>query len=68
MSFLLGVAYFIRALFVDSPVEGGPRSWSCSIFNGVTIALLSMLGEYVVRTLNAVSAHDTYHVLDRVKV
>ncbi len=27
-----------------------------SIFNGFTIALLSMLGEYVVRTLNAVSA------------
>jgi glycosyltransferase involved in cell wall biosynthesis len=69
VSFLLGVAYFIRALFVDSPVEG----WTTivvllSIFNGVTIALLSMLGEYVVRTLNAVSAHDTYHVLDRVKV
>ncbi len=30
-----------------------------SVFNGVTIALLSMLGEYVVRTLNAVSAQDT---------
>ena len=37
-----------------------------SIFNGVTIALLSMLGEYVVRTLNAVSAQDTYHVMERV--
>ena len=37
-----------------------------SVFNGVTIALLSMLGEYVVRTLNAVSAHDTYHVVERV--
>ena len=35
-------------------------------FNGLTIALLSMLGEYVVRTLNAVSAQETYHVVDRV--
>lgn len=68
VSFLLGVGYFVRALFVDTPVEG----WTTlvvllSIFNGVTIALLSMLGEYVVRTLNAVSAQDTYHVLERVK-
>jgi glycosyltransferase involved in cell wall biosynthesis len=67
VSFLIGVGYFVRALFVDSPVQG----WTTlvvllSIFNGVTIALLSMLGEYVVRTLNAVSAHDTYHVLERV--
>ena len=68
LSFVLGVAYFLRALFVDTPVEG----WTTivvllSIFNGVTIALLSMLGEYVVRTLNAVSAQDTYHVLERVR-
>ena len=25
-----------------------------------------MLGEYVVRTLNAVSAQETYHVVERV--
>ena len=37
-----------------------------SLFSGVIIALLSMLGEYVVRTLNAVSEVDTYHVTDRV--
>ena len=67
VSFLLGVAYFIRGLFADTQVQG----WTTlvvllSIFNGVTIALLSMLGEYVVRTLNAVSAQETYHVVDRV--
>jgi polyisoprenyl-phosphate glycosyltransferase len=67
VSFLLGAFYFVRALFVDSPVQG----WTTiavllSVFNGVTIALLSMLGEYVVRTLNSVSSHDTYHVRDRV--
>ncbi len=37
-----------------------------AFFNGVTIALLSMLGEYIVRTLNAVSAQEPYHVVDRV--
>jgi len=36
------------------------------VFSGVTIALLSMLGEYVVRTLNTVSAQETFHVVERV--
>lgn len=66
-SFLLGLVYLLRGLFVDAPVEG----WTSlvvllSMFNGVTIAMLSILGEYVVRTLNAVSAQDTYHVFERV--
>ena len=67
VSFLLGAFYLVRSFFVDSPVAG----WTTiavllSVFNGVTIALLSMLGEYVVRTLNAVSAHESYHVKERV--
>ena len=37
-----------------------------AIFNGVTIMLLSMLGEYIVRTLNTVSNSDSYHIADRV--
>lgn len=66
-SFIMGAVYLLRAFFVDTPVQG----WTTiavllSIFNGVTIALLSMLGEYVIRTLNAVSAQDTYHVSERV--
>jgi polyisoprenyl-phosphate glycosyltransferase len=66
-SFALGVAYFIRGLFTDTQIPG----WTTlvvllAVFNGFTIALLSMLGEYVVRTLNAVSAQETYHVVDRV--
>ena len=66
-SFLLGVYYLVRSLFVDSQVAG----WTTiavllAILNGVVIALLSMLGEYVVRTLNAVSALSSYHVSDRV--
>ena len=67
LSFLLGAFYVVRSFFVNTEVAG----WTTiavllSIFNGVTIALLSMLGEYVVRTLNAVSAQDTYHVMERV--
>jgi glycosyltransferase involved in cell wall biosynthesis len=67
LSFLLGLFFLVRAFFVDTPVEG----WTTlvvllSLFSGFIIALLSMLGEYVVRTLNAVSGDDTYHVSRRV--
>ena len=67
VSFVLGAYYLVRSFFVDTPVAG----WTTiavllAMLNGVIIALLSMLGEYVVRTLNAVSAHDTYHVMERV--
>jgi glycosyltransferase involved in cell wall biosynthesis len=67
LSFLIGGVYLVHGLFFGSQVAG----WTTlvvllSFFNGVTIALLSMLGEYVVRTLNAVSASETYHLVDRV--
>ena len=67
LSFLLGGIYLVNGLVNDTQVEG----WTTivvllAIFNGFTIGMLSMLGEYVVRTLNAVSASDTYHVLERV--
>jgi glycosyltransferase involved in cell wall biosynthesis len=67
LSFLLGAFYLLSGLFFDTRVEG----WTTlvvllAVFNGFTIALLSMLGEYVVRTLNAVSSHDSYHVTARV--
>lgn len=67
LSLVLGAFYLLSALFRDTQVEG----WTTlvvllAVFNGFTIALLSMLGEYVVRTLNAVSAEETYHVVARV--
>ncbi len=67
VSFLLGAVYLLKGAFGQTQVQG----WTTTvvllaIFNGFTIALLSMLGEYVVRTLNAVSAHETYHVVERV--
>ena len=67
ISFLLGLFYLVRSFFVDTAVPG----WTTiavllAVLNGVVIMLLSMLGEYVVRTLNAVSAVTIYHVSERV--
>jgi polyisoprenyl-phosphate glycosyltransferase len=66
-SFLIGGVYLVLGLMGKTHVEG----WTTlvvlvSVFNGFVIALLSMLGEYVVRTLNAVSVSEPYHVVDRV--
>ena len=60
LSFVLGGVYLVLGLLTETRVEG----WTTlvvllAVFNGFTIGLLSMLGEYVVRTLNAVSAQDT---------
>jgi len=67
LSLLLGAFYLLQGVFGDTHVQGWTTTVVLlSILNGFTIALLSMLGEYVVRTLNAVSAHDSYHVTTRV--
>ncbi len=65
-SLVIGLAALVRGLVVDSQVPG----WTSiivalAVLNGVVIALLSMLGEYVVRTLNTVSASETFHVIDK---
>jgi polyisoprenyl-phosphate glycosyltransferase len=67
LSFLLGAFYLIRGFTHHTDVQG----WTTlvvllSAFNGFIIAMLSMLGEYVVRTLNAVSVQQSYHVIERV--
>lgn len=67
LSFLIGGIYLVVGLVGETRVEG----WTSlvvllSVFNGVIIAILAMLGEYVVRTLNAVSAHQVHHVAERV--
>ncbi len=66
-SFALGAVFLGLGLLSDTRVPG----WTSlmvllAMFNGVTIALLSMLGEYVVRTLDTVSAPESYHVVARV--
>jgi glycosyltransferase involved in cell wall biosynthesis len=63
LSFVLGAIYLVTGFLTETRVEG----WTTiavllSVFSGFTIGMLSMLGEYVVRTLHAVSAQDTYHV------
>lgn len=64
VSFAVGVAFVVRGVLGDASVEG----WTSlivlmSFFNGVIILMLSMLGEYVVRTLNQVTAIEPYHVV-----
>ena len=56
-----------RALVSDATVPG----WTSimvlvSLFAGFIIALLSMIGEYVVRTLQTVSTEESFHVVRRV--
>lgn len=63
VAFLFGAVTLLRTVIGDIRVPG----WTSTIvfmamLNGVTITLLSMLGEYVIRTLNTVSATATYHV------
>ncbi|MBO0846717.1 MAG: glycosyltransferase family 2 protein [Nocardioides sp.] len=67
LSFVLGAFYLVRGLVVQTAIPG----WTTLVvllaaFNGFVIAMLSMLGEYVVRTLNAVSAEQSFHVIERV--
>lgn len=66
-SFLIGTVYLVMGLAGDIQVKG----WTTlvvlvAILNGFVIALLSMLGEYVVRTLNTVSYDEPYHVVERI--
>jgi len=66
LGFLIGAVYLVLGLLGQTRVQG----WTSlivllSIFNGFTIAMLSMLGEYLVRTLNAVSVTESYHVKGR---
>ena len=67
LSFVLGALYLLKGVFGHSEVPG----WTTivvlmSIVNGFVIALLSMLGEYVIRTLQSVSGSEPYHVISRV--
>jgi glycosyltransferase involved in cell wall biosynthesis len=67
LSFFIGAGFLVRGLVSTTSVPG----WTSlivllSMFSGVTIALLAILGEYVVRTLDAVSLQQRYHVVERV--
>lgn len=67
LSFLLGGVLVIRGLLRDSVVPGWTSTMVLvSMFAGFIIALLSMIGEYVVRTLQTVSTEESFHVVQRV--
>jgi glycosyltransferase involved in cell wall biosynthesis len=62
-SFLLGTFYLVRPLFREVAVQG----WTTLVvllafFNGITLLMLGMLGEYVVRVLNQTSGSSQYEV------
>jgi glycosyltransferase involved in cell wall biosynthesis len=66
-SFSIGVIYLVHGLLFGSEVQG----WTTVIvllafLNGVAIAMLSMLGEYLVRTLRQVTDRRSYLVADKV--
>jgi polyisoprenyl-phosphate glycosyltransferase len=67
LSFLLGGFLVVRGLARDSVVPGWTSTMVLvALFSGFIIALISMIGEYVVRTLQTVSTQEPFHVVQRV--
>ena len=67
LSFLFGGVLVVRGLVRDTVVPGWTSTMVLvSLFSGFIIALISMIGEYVVRTLQTVSTEEAFHVVQRV--
>jgi hypothetical protein len=67
LSFVVGSAFLIRHLLGDSRVTGFTTIIVLlSFLSGVIILMLSMLGEYVLRTLQQVTEIESYHVLEEI--
>ena len=67
ISFALGTFYLTRALITEISVPG----WTTivvllSFFNGVSLLIMGMLGEYMVRLIRHTSAAEPYYVRERV--
>jgi glycosyltransferase involved in cell wall biosynthesis len=65
MSFLLGLYFILRNVFIGVSVPG----WTTVVvllafFNGITLVIISMLGEYIVRLVNQSSQAQSYYVRD----
>jgi glycosyltransferase involved in cell wall biosynthesis len=63
LSFLLGCFYLGKSLLGDASVPG----WTTLVvmlafFNGVTLLILGMLGEYLIRLINQTSTGTSYHI------
>jgi hypothetical protein len=58
----------MKAIFVGVDVPG----WTTvvvllSFFNGIALLILSMLGEYVVRSLTQTSQKEIYHIKEIIR-
>ncbi len=68
ISFILGIIYLIRALLIGISVPGWATLVILSSFlNGLTLLILGMLGEYLVRLLNQVSSSNIYHIKETIR-
>jgi polyisoprenyl-phosphate glycosyltransferase len=68
VSFTLSMFYLGVAIFAGTRVPG----WTTvvvllSFFNGMTLFVLGMVGEYLVRLINQASRTDTYHIKEIVR-
>jgi glycosyltransferase involved in cell wall biosynthesis len=65
LSFAIGAAFILHHFIDGSDVQGFTSVIVLlAFFNGVIIMMLSMLGEYVLRTLRQVTETESYHVLE----
>jgi glycosyltransferase involved in cell wall biosynthesis len=67
-SFFLSLFYIMKAIFVGVDVPG----WTTvvvllSFFNGIALLILSMLGEYVVRSLTQTSQKEIYYIKEIIR-
>jgi glycosyltransferase involved in cell wall biosynthesis len=67
LSFVIGLGFMIRHLLGDTKVTGFTTVIVLlSFLSGVIILMLSMLGEYVLRTLQQITEIESYHVLEEI--
>ncbi len=62
-SFIIGVYFIVQKLWLGTSVPG----WSSimvllAFFNGISILILSMIGQYIVRVINHLSSSEPYHI------
>lgn len=64
-SFCIAVYVFAKALFVGTSVPGWASvAFMLAFFNGITLLVLGVVGEYVVRILTETNRADPYHVVE----
>jgi hypothetical protein len=62
---MLAVYVFGKALFIGTNVPGWASvAFMLAFFNGMTLLVLGVVGEYVVRILTEMSRTDPYHVIE----